>query len=235
MEDVDDHKPTTESDEVRTPLMIPYGCSIGPIAECVDGYPRFNSIQEYSRTLVDRYMYTHSQPSLNKVHSIAALASSVPRDMYIIISATTTPGAQMRTTVRSIADVSVTRQRLLQDARSSTCVLFYMVVPYNSAVSVADIQKGLRHGRGPANKIILAVQLATQYSLKYRVSANIYDCDSPFYLEDCVTALQSSTTFEQDLENAIHDQRILCKVLQQLGVDPFRPSTVPASPEDMST
>lgn len=206
------------------PPLIPYGTTIASIADCIDGHPRYNSMKEYAHALLSDPALRFSQPSLHKVHSIAAIASLVPSDTFLIITGTTSIGAQIRTTVRCVTDLPSLRERRSHDGRSITCILFYMLVPNSTAVSTAEIEKNVRQERGPTNKIILAVQIASKHNLKCRVNRCIYNTTSPFHLEDCPESLRTNTTFERDVREAENDHRTLRWVFYKLGL--YRTSEV---------
>ena len=200
------------ANEKRTvPPLIPHGESIAPTSECLMGHPKYNSMQDYSSTLFrDRRLY-YDKVSLYKIHTLAALSTTGKNDVFISIRAAEKVGLPIRTVVRCDEEWPLPIEAH-GAARSHT--LFFMFIPKDNEHNIDEVQKFLRQGRGPSNKIILAVQFATTNRLFYRLNSVLYDRASLFYMEECVTGLRTQTNFEDDMRRIHSDTKLLTHLIE---------------------
>lgn len=190
--------------------------------ECIEGYPKYNSMQHYGdRLFCDSSLY-YSKPSLYKIHALAALTSATPKDAYISIRAAERTGLALRTMVRYDEECPAMYEA---QGGSRFHTLFYMYIPKDRGLNIDEIQRSLRQGRGPANKIILAVQFATENNLIYRINRVLYDSSSPFYMDECIQGLRTSTTFESDIRRVSDDTALLTQIMETMQGPRERPES----------
>jgi hypothetical protein len=101
-----------------------------------------------------------------------------------------------------------------------------MFIPKDRGLNIEEIQRSLRQGRGPANKIILAVQFATENNLTYRINRVLYDSKSPFYMDECILGLRTNTTFESDIRRVSDDTALLTHIMETMQTPSGRVETI---------
>ena len=203
----------TSNERRAVPPLIPHGQSIAPMPECTEGFPKFDSLQQYGQAIFSDSRLYHTKASLYKIHALAALTSATQKDVYISIRAAERTGLALRTMVRCDEECPTMSE---SQGPSRFQTLFYMYIPKDRGFNNDDIQRTLRQGRGPASKIVLAVQFATENNLTYRLNRILYDSKSPFYMEECISGLRNCTTFESDMLRVRNDTVLLEQIMEAM-------------------
>lgn len=92
-------------------------------------------------------------------------------------------------------------------------ILFFMVIPAEKSMNMRAIKKCLQSGRGPAHKIVLGVKYALKNKFPFRISTDVFDRSSRFFMDECVVELKRNTKIAAILERMLREARDVYNII----------------------